>query len=277
MKPYFLTACAVIKNEYPYVLEWIAFHRLVGVEHFYLYDNGSNDGTYELLEKLSITKPELITVYDVRHVNPVQLASYTDCLYLHRKDSEWIAFIDVDEFLYSLNYPDLKEFIKSIGFFANYNIGAIAAHWYLFGSNGHTEKTNGLVIERFTRRQPDANLHVKSIVRTDAALSVGKDPHTFYLIDGFTAVNERGVALPRDYALTKGGTGNSLRCNHYHTKSHAEYIERKKLGDPQTLAVDVGERLEERFRAHDRNDVEDTYLKDKYSKMIETVIVKELI
>jgi len=275
MKPYFLTVCAVVKNECPYLLEWIAFHKLVGVEHFYIYDNGSTDGTLELLKTLS--KKGIVSLHDWRYIVPIQLQAYQDCLNSHRLDSEWIAYIDVDEFLYSTSYPDLKEFIKSVTFFSTYNIGAIAAHWYLFGSNGHTEKTDGLVIERFTRRQSDANLHVKSIVRTDATLSVGKDPHSFYFVDGFTAVNERGLALPRDYAITKGGTGNSLRIAHYHTKSHAEYIERKKLGDPQTLAIDVGERLEERFKAHDRNDLADTYLQDKYSTLIKTIIEKELL
>lgn len=275
MKPYFLSVCAVVKNEFPHILEWIAFHKLVGVEHFYLYDNGSTDGTLELLEELS--EKGLVTLWNYGSVKPVQLTAYQDCLNMYRIKSEWIAFIDVDEFLFSANYPDLKEFIKSLLFFSTYNIGAIAAHWIIFGSNGHEEKTDGLVIERFTGRQPDINQHVKSIVRTDAAKSVGKDPHTFYLLEGFTAVNERGVGLPRDYALTQGGTANSLRLNHYHTKSHAEYRERKKLGDPQTMVIDTGERLEERFKAHDRNEMKDTYLKDKYADMVKTMIVKELI
>lgn len=85
------------------------------------------------------------------------------------------------------------------------------------------------------------------------------------------------MGLPRDYALTQGGTANSLRCNHYHVKSHTEYIERKKLGDPQTMVIDTGERLEERFKAHDRNELKDTFLKDKYGNLIRSMIEKELI
>ena len=48
-KMYELSACAVIKNEAKYIKEWIEFHRIVGVEHFYLYNNGSTDRIYKVL------------------------------------------------------------------------------------------------------------------------------------------------------------------------------------------------------------------------------------
>ncbi|MFZ1054241.1 MAG: glycosyltransferase family 92 protein, partial [Opitutaceae bacterium] len=40
-----LVACAALRNEGRYLREWIEFHKLAGVEHFYLYDQGSSDGT----------------------------------------------------------------------------------------------------------------------------------------------------------------------------------------------------------------------------------------
>jgi len=39
----YLSICAIFKDEAPYLPEWIEFHRLVGVERFFLYDNGSGD------------------------------------------------------------------------------------------------------------------------------------------------------------------------------------------------------------------------------------------
>lgn len=276
MKPIFLSVCAVVKNELPYILEWIAFHKLAGVEHFYLYDNGSTDGTLELLQELK-KKTGYVNVYNWAAVVPVQLRAYQHCLDAHRFESEWIAFLDCDEFLWSRVYKDLKDHIKNITFFAPQKVGAIAAHWFFFGSDGQTDSDGRLVIERFTKRAPDADKHVKSIVSTDAGISTGKDPHTFYLLPEFSAINDSGDVLPKDYALTSKSRNNNLRINHYHTKSHAEYMIRKKLGDPQTMVIDTGERLEERFRAHDRNEVSDTWLKDKYANFVKTMIVKELI
>ena len=48
MKPY-LSICAIYRDEAPYLREWIEFHRLVGVERFFLYNNGSEDDHLEVL------------------------------------------------------------------------------------------------------------------------------------------------------------------------------------------------------------------------------------
>ena len=40
-KKYNVAVCAIFKNEAPYLKEWIEFNHLVGVEHFYLYNNNS--------------------------------------------------------------------------------------------------------------------------------------------------------------------------------------------------------------------------------------------
>ena len=36
---------AITKNEGPFIAEWVAYHYLLGVEHFIIYDNGSTDGS----------------------------------------------------------------------------------------------------------------------------------------------------------------------------------------------------------------------------------------
>src|SRR5438132_9854743 len=38
-----LSICAIYQDEAPYLREWVAFHRLIGVEHFFLYDHESTD------------------------------------------------------------------------------------------------------------------------------------------------------------------------------------------------------------------------------------------
>ena len=40
---YKVSICAIFKNEAKYLREWIEFHKIVGVEHFYLYNNFSTD------------------------------------------------------------------------------------------------------------------------------------------------------------------------------------------------------------------------------------------
>lgn len=44
---------ATARNEGIYILEWIAYHRLLGVEAFYIYSNDNDDGSDELLATLA--------------------------------------------------------------------------------------------------------------------------------------------------------------------------------------------------------------------------------
>src|SRR5262245_23964419 len=57
---YQLTICAIFKNEKKYLKEWIEYHRLIGVDHFYLYNNNSSDHPLELL--LPYIKTGIVTV-----------------------------------------------------------------------------------------------------------------------------------------------------------------------------------------------------------------------
>ena len=46
-----IAVCAIFKDEAPYLLEWIAFHKMVGVDLFVLYDNGSSDGGSDVVRR----------------------------------------------------------------------------------------------------------------------------------------------------------------------------------------------------------------------------------
>ena len=46
---YDLTITAIFKNEGHYLKEWLDYHLLAGVEHFYLYNNDSTDNYKEVL------------------------------------------------------------------------------------------------------------------------------------------------------------------------------------------------------------------------------------
>ena len=48
-QPAYLSICAIYRDEAPYLAEWIEFHRLVGVERFFLYDHMSQDHHLEVL------------------------------------------------------------------------------------------------------------------------------------------------------------------------------------------------------------------------------------
>ncbi|EPW1758023.1 glycosyltransferase family 2 protein, partial [Escherichia coli] len=48
-----LYIATIIKDECSSLLEWIAYHRVLGVDGFIIADNGSRDGSRELLLSLA--------------------------------------------------------------------------------------------------------------------------------------------------------------------------------------------------------------------------------
>lgn len=278
MKKYFLSICAIVRNEAPYIAEWIEFHKLQGVEHFYIYHN-----TRYLEDDLATWL--ILDNYEERGVIrqmqwrdfPGQFTAYNYCLENHGSESEWIAFIDVDEFLWSpeiLKYPDYPVTAATTlqTNFSDPNIAVVAPRWVLFGSNGHKERTDGSVISRFTKRAKNVDKHCKSIVRPALVEEVGSNPHTFRVrslsetgVKG-RIVDERRGDLPKEYAVLESGAADILRINHYHTKSYAEYCDRKQNGTP-----DTGKSTEDvlrSFEAHNVNEIEDTTLHDLYADKI---------
>ncbi|MBE1108652.1 glycosyltransferase family 2 protein [Escherichia coli] len=54
-----LSIGAILKNEYPFIVEWIAYHMALGINDIYIADNISSDGSSELLyflDKANIIK-----------------------------------------------------------------------------------------------------------------------------------------------------------------------------------------------------------------------------
>ena len=54
--PFYLTLCAIAKNEGRYLQEWIEYHKMLGVEKFFIYDNESADNTRKILQPYIVTK-----------------------------------------------------------------------------------------------------------------------------------------------------------------------------------------------------------------------------
>jgi hypothetical protein len=151
----------------PYLLEWIAYHRALGIEAFLLADNGGDDGTSELLQKLE--RHQVVGRIDWTGEKYFQLAFLRQAIELGRLFDSGLFLIDVDEFLRPLDgVLSIADLARS--WMADPEIGAVAINWAIYGSSGRQNAGEGLVIERFTRRAPQdfhINQHVKSFIRPD--------------------------------------------------------------------------------------------------------------
>ena len=95
--PYDLAVVAILKNEAPYLKEWLDYHLLAGVDHFYLYDNDSPDNQAEVAEPY--IEAGLVDYFYLPG-QKMQLPAYNDALKKFKFQSRYMAFIDCDEFVY---------------------------------------------------------------------------------------------------------------------------------------------------------------------------------
>jgi hypothetical protein len=225
----YLSACAMYRNHAEYLVEWIEFHRLVGFERLFLYNNLSSDEHREVLDPYIRDGTVVLHDWPLQYVRTDGrphgiLLAYDHCLETQREQARWIAFLDIDEFLFSPTGEPVSDLMKEYEPWP-----ALVVSRTEFGSSGHRTRPPGFVIENYLHRskyRPDAMSPIKSVVdprRTIRAASI----HHFHL-DG-VAVNERKQPV-------EGGSGRRtwvsferFRINHYRTKSEEELQEKLDL------------------------------------------------
>jgi hypothetical protein len=223
--------CAIYRDEADYLAEWVEFHRLAGVERFFLYNNFSADNHREVLAPY--VEEGLVTIRDwpVLDGRVGQIAAYDDCLRWHRHESRWIAFIDLDEFFFSPGGDPLTSVL------ADYeDYPAVAVRWVMFGSSGHATKAPGLVIDNYRRRiEFDGDINMKTVadpVRVTRCHSAHSFGYTYLQAVDENRFPVRGTRVPTDSTAR-------LRLNHYHWKSHEEYIAKcarmRHIGRPREI------------------------------------------
>jgi glycosyltransferase involved in cell wall biosynthesis len=248
----FLGICAIVKNEGPYIHEWLTYHRAIGVERFTLYDNGSTDDT--LAEVARFGYPVDVIPWPG---SAQQVPAYRDMLANRRHYTEWCAFIDVDEFLLPTDDLSVKDVLR---FYDDMpEVSTVFVHWLFFGSSGAKHATPDPVTQRFTRRALEhfgPNRYGKSIVRMRYGAEVisphliGRPDCILTACGGIVDTTQAGKQERADHRY--------LALAHYFTKSEAEWTDRRARGRP-ALPADHPDAIRpmEQFRAHDRNDVED--------------------
>eukprot|EP01113_Clastostelium_recurvatum_P036665 TRINITY_DN5267_c0_g1_i4.p1 TRINITY_DN5267_c0_g1~~TRINITY_DN5267_c0_g1_i4.p1 ORF type:complete len:573 (+),score=139.98 TRINITY_DN5267_c0_g1_i4:29-1720(+) len=107
---HYLSVCTMYRNDAPVLQQWIEYMRMVGVDHFYLYDHNSPEGVNEILQPY--IDEGIVTYIDWRSHRPTphsieayhraQDTSFISCANKYRDQSTWIWLGDNDEFLYPM-------------------------------------------------------------------------------------------------------------------------------------------------------------------------------
>jgi Glycosyltransferase family 92 len=225
---HYLAAVVRVKDEARFLPEWIAHHLNLGIEHFYIYDNGSTDGTREVI--YPFIERGIVTFVDWPIV-PASPACYWDFLKRYRSSSKWVAFFDADEFLFEKTPGETMRVLRS-----SERRPAVAINWRYFGSAGYEAIPTGLVTERFVLADTSGDAHVKVIAQPTEIFRY-RNSHSFYYRHGRLGVTPDGrrvygsFATPRDDPI--------LVLHHYVYRSRQDYERKLRQG-----FVDKGEAKE---------------------------------
>lgn len=221
----------VARNEDAYIAEWLAFHIILGVNAFVVFDNDSDDTTSAIARRFGAQYGVRVVPWPTppgSHFTHYQEAAYSRALSMATDEGiDWLMFTDIDEFTYGENGSTLPERLALVP----PDIGAVAVKPYEFGSNYRRDKpSKGLVIENFRRSVPDDFAHtrgyIKTIGRPQSVLGMHDTPHAVLLKPGARYGYPDGSPVEQD--SERPGIVNNPKIggiiqHHYSTKSWAEF------------------------------------------------------
>ncbi|WP_247655767.1 MULTISPECIES: glycosyltransferase family 2 protein [unclassified Phaeobacter] len=243
-----------MKNEGPFILEWLAYHRVIGVDDFLIYTNDCTDGTDALLQVLQ--DKEIVQHRD----NPFR---GTDTTPQHAalqaaqeepliRNADWIVCMDVDEFI---NIKCGNGHLSDL-YAATQGANMVAMTWRLFGNNDVSEFSGELVTREFTRcayeitRRPHQAWGFKTLFRNDGVFKKlgvhrpkGLRPHLWRDIHW---VNGSGHAMPQK--MFRSGWRSTIetygydlvQLNHYAVRSAESFLVKRDRGRVNHTERDQG-------------------------------------
>lgn len=231
-----------MRNEGPFIVEWLAHHLTVGFDEITIFTNSCTDGSDLLLDRLQA----LGYCRHIRHepapgtspqMNAMRLAFADDRLMA----ADWLMHIDADEFFcITTGQGRVADLIAQAGAGAD----IIAVLWKLFGDNGIEHWTGGDILPRFTRAQAAPLrrvVHHKSLFRPQkfgiCTDHMPKQP----LVDSFTVVNTAGQVVSPEMVRHPRKSRYKMKFNqqtfanaslhHYAVKSLDIFLMKNDRGD----------------------------------------------
>ena len=244
---------ACMKREAPYILEWLAYHRAIGVENFLIYSNDSEDGTVQMLDRLH--KMGIIThrrndgwTGNSPQTHALALAADEPLL----QEARWVAHIDVDEFInIRCGNGTLEDLFARVP-----QAHQIAMTWRLFGNNGVMGISGDFVTREFAAcapkycPKPHTAWGFKTLFRNNGAYARLSCHRPTALVEGKEAlinwVNGSGEDVTstlseRGWRSTRKTIGYDLvQLNHYALRSLDAFLIKRERGRALHMARRVG-------------------------------------
>ncbi|MEP5154312.1 glycosyltransferase family 2 protein [Planktotalea sp.] len=267
--------CAIVttmKNEGPFILEWLAYHRAIGFDDIIVYTNDCTDGTdtmLQMLERKGICqwRENRFQEMDLKPQHAaLQSAEEEDVI----KNAKWATCIDVDEFV---NIKVGDGTLDAL-FAAVPDANMISMTWRLFGNGDVQDYVDGPITEQFLRcapeyaRKPHQAWGFKTLFQNIGLFKKlgvhrpkGLNPQ---LWEDINWVNGSGVPLPRE--MYRNGWRSTIetygydlvQLNHYAVRSAESFLVKRDRGRVNHVDRDQG--LAYWFRMNNNYEQDDSIL-----------------
>ncbi len=251
-----ITIVTTVRNEAPFLLEWIAYHRSIGVTDFLIYSNDCTDGTVEILDRLQqmgyVTR--LDNPYKTDKGQKPQRGALNHAVnHPLITEADWYICMDCDEFInVHVGSGTLGELFEAMG-----EPNVVSMTWKFFGNAGVHEYEDRWTTEQFTRcapcfiPKPRLGWGFKSLVHKSAPYNkIGVhrplDADETRL-DEVRWVNGAGHMMPEQvytsnsWRTTKRTLGyNMVTLNHYVLRSADSYLVKRDRGRVNHVDEDMG-------------------------------------
>lgn len=251
-----ITIFTTMKNEGPYMLEWVAFHRHLGADHFIIFTNDCDDGTDLVARRLQ----ELGWATHVD--NAVGEGGNPQHQMLRRvrrqpalQESDWAMCLDVDEF-WNIRVGDggFHALIDAVQGKAGKTVDAISFAWKLFGSSGNVAFEDQPITDQFTLCDVEYPYHsgrafgIKTMFRNNGTFT-RFGPHRPKGVDeaklADVAWSDAGGQLVAFDDVTwrawRGFDHSFGRLHHYSVRSLEGFLVKRDRGRTNHINVDQGQ------------------------------------
>jgi len=222
----------IAKNEDNYIKEWILYHKKLGFNDIFIYQNDWRTD----IEGDNIHKFELDGLGKQPGVYNIFIRNF-------KNEYDWAAFFDVDEFLVLKKHKNIEEFINDYSEFPS-----IGINWVLFGNNNmEAPNDNYSVLERFTKRQKSVNRHIKTILNLKSNA----------MMNTHCPINVPNVDC--NYMCFYGpfnpkGDDKIAQLNHYFCKTMPEFLKKCERGSADNPRE--GKKIKD-YEEHNFNEIDD--------------------
>lgn len=273
---------SAMKNEGPFLLEWVAYHRAIGFDRIVVVSNDCEDGTDLLLDALSGAG----AVEHWRQTPAPGIAAQQGAAILAAENGlpaagDWAIWLDADEFLnIHAGEGRVDDLIGAVG-----SARGMLIPWRVFGDGGNSAFPGRHISGDFTRAAPagsEANLEIKTFFRAgDDLLGFAQRGINRPLIAAGSKlaakdfVSARGQVLDADSPATgkwlagkdRGGSfqpqpselgWDLAQINHYAVRTPEFFALKRKRGRGWVSAEVNRRHTDDYYRKMNRNDDLDT-------------------